>query len=434
MTDLTNNHAGDPTVPQPQTAAQTGRVAVKANRIEYSGLISSIFGIWFLNIFLTVITLGIYSFWGKTRMRKYLTSCFKVGGDHFEYTGTGKELFIGFLKVGPILMLIFIGMEFLPPLVQVGIFAGFFYLIGVAIYMAMRYRLNRLTWRGIRGRLGGSAFRFGGFVIWRFILNVVSLSYLTPASDLATFGYVANNAGFGNQRFKFNGNPANLIRVHFITLGIIALLIAVPAALVMGSIANASGGNVDYTRSAPVEPASEVMDTDLSADPAQDEYAEEDAEYGASGEAVDTDVLEMDVYDESVHLSDFGGRKSAMILGATTAFFLLIMLVPLVRSYYQAALMRETMRGLSLGDIRFKSTATGKDIIKLRLGNALILICTMWLAYPVVIDRKMRFTAKHTMIGGDLDSASFMQALREQGAVGEGLDDVFGIDTDFGLG
>lgn len=156
MTDLTNNHAGDPTVPQPQTAAQTGRVAVKANRIEYSGLISSIFGIWFLNIFLTVITLGIYSFWGKTRMRKYLTSCFKVGGDHFEYTGTGKELFIGFLKVGPILMLIFIGMEFLPPLVQVGIFAGFFYLIGVAIYMAMRYRLNRLTWRGIRGRLGAA--------------------------------------------------------------------------------------------------------------------------------------------------------------------------------------------------------------------------------------------------------------------------------------
>ena len=46
---------------------------------------------------LTVVTLGIYRFWARTRLRRYIWSSIKPGGDSFEYTGTGLEKFLGFL-------------------------------------------------------------------------------------------------------------------------------------------------------------------------------------------------------------------------------------------------------------------------------------------------------------------------------------------------
>ena len=38
---------------------------------------------------LTVVTLGIYRFWARTRLRRYIWSSIMPGGDSFEYTGTG---------------------------------------------------------------------------------------------------------------------------------------------------------------------------------------------------------------------------------------------------------------------------------------------------------------------------------------------------------
>src|SRR5688572_29525354 len=92
---------------QPHHSSPEKPAKIKINRIEYDGRASAIFGIWALNFFMKIITIGIYSFWGKTRIRKYVTSCFSLGGDRFEYTGTGGELFKGFLKALPIILIMY---------------------------------------------------------------------------------------------------------------------------------------------------------------------------------------------------------------------------------------------------------------------------------------------------------------------------------------
>lgn len=46
---------------------------------------------------LTLVTLGIYRFWAKTRVRKYFWSSVVGEGDGFEYTGTGIEKILVFL-------------------------------------------------------------------------------------------------------------------------------------------------------------------------------------------------------------------------------------------------------------------------------------------------------------------------------------------------
>lgn len=64
-------------------------------RVGYEGR-PGLVGLLSKNYFLTLITIGIYRFWAATRLRRYLWSNIRIGGDGLEYTGTGRELFLGF--------------------------------------------------------------------------------------------------------------------------------------------------------------------------------------------------------------------------------------------------------------------------------------------------------------------------------------------------
>ena len=57
---------------------------------------------------LELVTLGFYRFWLATDMRRHLWSHTSVDGDAPEYTGTAKELLIGFLFALAILVPIYL--------------------------------------------------------------------------------------------------------------------------------------------------------------------------------------------------------------------------------------------------------------------------------------------------------------------------------------
>src|SRR3974377_559745 len=88
--------------PSPPSQLETSDVAVGRGQLRqlfFHGSGGSLFGIHLVNTFLTIITLGIYYFWAKVRVRRYLLSESEFEGDRFAYHGTGQELFIGFLKM-----------------------------------------------------------------------------------------------------------------------------------------------------------------------------------------------------------------------------------------------------------------------------------------------------------------------------------------------
>lgn len=51
----------------------------------------------FTNLLLTIVTLGIYAFWARARTRRYLWSRTRFIDDRLHWTGTGLELFLGYL-------------------------------------------------------------------------------------------------------------------------------------------------------------------------------------------------------------------------------------------------------------------------------------------------------------------------------------------------
>jgi uncharacterized membrane protein YjgN (DUF898 family) len=83
-------------------------VPLPSQALRYDGKVGQLYGIFLLNILLTLVTLGIFRFWAMARVRRYLWSRLQFQGRRLEYTGTGGELFLGFLLAGLILLGVFL--------------------------------------------------------------------------------------------------------------------------------------------------------------------------------------------------------------------------------------------------------------------------------------------------------------------------------------
>lgn len=213
----------------------------KIHHFNYYGRLSYLYAIIILTVLISIITLGVYIFWGRTKLRRYISSNFTLDDERFEYTGTGYELFIGFLKIFPIILLIFIISEYnllyiseydllnitenyITIIYEILLVITLYYLYLISVYSALRYRLSRLTWRGIRGQLRGSAFYYARLVFVRFVLNLISLGLVIPNSDIKIHRYRLNNASFGNVACSFSGGDPRALRASNIK----TLLLAIP--------------------------------------------------------------------------------------------------------------------------------------------------------------------------------------------------------------
>ncbi len=76
-----------------------------SRRLTFHGSGGTLFGIYVVNILLTIVTFGFYRFWGKVKIRRFMLSQTGFEGDRFAYHGTGKELLHGFAKA-----VLFVGM------------------------------------------------------------------------------------------------------------------------------------------------------------------------------------------------------------------------------------------------------------------------------------------------------------------------------------
>src|SRR5712672_4141169 len=99
---------------------------------------------------LELVTVGFYRFWLATDIRRHLWSHTSVEGDAPEYTGTAKELFLGFLFALAILapiylayLLIGLEAERWKAFASTPLAIFYYVFFQFAIYRARRYRLTR---------------------------------------------------------------------------------------------------------------------------------------------------------------------------------------------------------------------------------------------------------------------------------------------------
>ncbi|MEO1281716.1 MAG: DUF898 family protein [Pseudomonadota bacterium] len=212
---------------------------------------AGMWGLSVVNFVLRIITLGIYDFWGRTEVRQRLWSSIRFMQEPLVYTGTGKELFLGFLIIFGIILipilLISAGVFFVfgpnspvSAAYQLMLYLGIFLLVGMAIYRAQRYRLSRTTWRGIRGSLTGNSMSYAWTHFWTLLLIGPTLGWIVPWRSTKLQGLITSHTHFGDRAFQFNATAGPLYKSFAVLwFGVVAIFV-VGSTVIGGAVATAT--------------------------------------------------------------------------------------------------------------------------------------------------------------------------------------------------
>ena len=197
---------------------------------------------------LTVVTLGIYRFWARTRMRRYIWSSIVAEGDSFEYTGTGLEKFLGFLIALVVLavylgvlqvVLSFIGFSLWGAIsskpngpTDILMQLGATYVTALAVlpliffaqYRARRYMLSRTRWRGLRFSMDPAAVGYAWRALLYYGLSIVTLGALMPLATFRLEKYMTDRMWYGDAGFEQEGQWTALygaMKHLFIAVGVL---------------------------------------------------------------------------------------------------------------------------------------------------------------------------------------------------------------------
>jgi uncharacterized membrane protein YjgN (DUF898 family) len=209
------------------TGVSADRPAPKSYlRVSYEGRALEVFAIAVVNAILTLFTLGVYRFWARTRLRRYLWSRVTLSDEPFEYTGTGLQLFLGFLIVLLISVPLLISAKLIqaayaddPRKLMASVTGLTFFvvnLINVAIFRARRYRLSHTNWRGIRCGQSGSSITYMMKALAYSLFTLITLGLGYPLMRTWLQEYLTNNTWFGDRRFNFHGRASDLFLRWFL--------------------------------------------------------------------------------------------------------------------------------------------------------------------------------------------------------------------------
>ena len=223
---------------------------------HYTGDRMELFKLAMVTSLLTMATLGIYRFWAKTRIRKYIWSSISGKGDRFEYTGTGIEKLLGFLAaivilaiyLGVIQMILFyFGLNlFSEPTSMAELIAqtlalyisvlAVVPLLFFAQYRARRYKMARSRWRGVRFGVENGAWGYAIRAIGHWILTLLTLGLLLPRQTFLLEKYITDRSWYGSAKFEQQGRWQEMFpAVKHLGLGIFMMVIGT----VLAAVANA---------------------------------------------------------------------------------------------------------------------------------------------------------------------------------------------------
>ena len=326
------------------------------------------------NFLLAILTLGIYSFWGKTEVRRRIWNAIRINGEPLEYTGTGGELFKGFLLamllVGGgafaygLLVAAFVGPD--SPLFDMAIlplYVVFFWLFGLASYRTWRYRLRRTRWRGIRGTLTGSPVAYANLAFLSSLVVPLSLGWAAPWRNKMLYERVTNETRIGTANLQFEQvrSLAPLYKAFALPW-----LLAVSLPIVLAITLPVAAINADANQA---------------------------------------------------------GLVVVLVVGAV--------LLALLWAYfrYRAITMNWLANHTLLHDGRFRLDLNTGEFIRLLLGNLLIAALSLGILMPVVQKRLVRHIVERLSFDGTVNLAAIGQADDALEKSGEGLGEFFDVDA-----
>ncbi len=338
----------------------------------------TLFGIFIVNTFFTLLTLGLYSFWGRVRIRQFLSSQTSFAHTRFSYHGTPQELLKGWSKAFAVFGLPYAFLSLVPliwdqiptwiPNALAGTMALCF--IPVAVVGSHRYRLSRTSLGTIRFSFRGHVKKYMKIWVLGSVLTLLTAGIYYPFFENARRKFLIAHTYFGNRPFTYSGTGSGLLGIYAKALASTVLIVVT----LLGINAGPEGLSVL-------------------------------AQWPSDGWR--------DLFFNSLFITG-----------------LLTLLLPWF--YLQVAKQRYQWNHSDFGDAHFQFSASTWNLMELRMTNFLMLILTFGLAWPWVQVRNLQFLYYHLSLQGPLDFQRIEQEAQDASPTGEELAGYF--DAGFDLG
>lgn len=352
----------------PVTTPAAGETLTFGQTIEPKAFI----GLSLKNGLLNIITLTLYRFWGKTEVRRRVWGNVSLNGEPFEYTGKGKELFIGFLiatlVVGVPYLALILAIQFVNAmftLLLLPVYVAMVVLIGMAIFMTYRYQASRTIWRGVRFHLSGKASGYGWSYLGYAFVSGITLGWYAPVMTMKLAERIWGEMSYGDQRFSWARAHKHNLYGPYAVAWIVGLVgyIGLIATIIPAAIGSARTG----------------------------------------------------------------AEPSVLLFFQFYAYGLVYALIVVLASVaYHAAVLREIAASIRIGEARFALDVKGGALLGLTFGSIAIIVLSLGFLQPVAMARTVKFLIARLSSEGTVPLTEARQAPRGP-KTGEGLADAFDV-------
>lgn len=191
------------------------------HQVEFKGDGFEYFKIMIVNWLFTVLTVGLYYPWARAKKLKYIYSHTEINNESFHFSGTGKEMFIGFIKVLAIyftvMLLIYAGVYyFQEPMALLLVYLFFIAIIPIAIHGSFKYRMSRSSYRGIRFGYRGSRKELCILFFKGIILTIITFGIYGFWLSMNITKYTHSHIRYGDVEFNNNSDGSEFFKLYIV--------------------------------------------------------------------------------------------------------------------------------------------------------------------------------------------------------------------------
>ena len=215
--------------------------ASRAVPFRFKGEANEYFGIWIVNVALTVITFGIYSAWATVRTRRYLYGSLSLDGHSFDYHAKPMTILIGRL-IAFVVFVLYFASAAISPIIQLVLMVC---ILGVApelINRSLRFNMRMTSYRNVRFGFDGTYGEAFMAFIGAPIIAAFTLGIMGPWAIKKARTYIVTNSRFGQRNFTADLPMGPIAKVYFIAFGIGVIAYALLIGLMISMMSTIEAG------------------------------------------------------------------------------------------------------------------------------------------------------------------------------------------------
>lgn len=219
-----HNHGDDSTKVHLNNANQNNnlKISPKITPVIFEGNTKEYFGIWIVNLLLSIVTLGIYSAWAKVRRKKYFYHNTLIENVGFDYNAKP----ISILK-GRLIAVALIIVASVNPILQSLVLVLIFLFLPWLVVRGSIFNARNSSHRGLRFDFTGTFGKAIRVFIGLPLLTMISLGLAAPYAAHEKNQFIVNNHRFGLSQFEMKRVVGGFYKIYFFLIAIPLLLFIV---------------------------------------------------------------------------------------------------------------------------------------------------------------------------------------------------------------